>query len=466
MKISVVRQRFMQQDLLTKSIYAFKDSVDRRAVFMKIGFISMPLSGHLNPMTALARKLRSRGHDVIFFGLLDAERAVRAANLDFVSFGEKEYPIGDTPAAYAHLSKLKGEDVVRYSFQVMHPRRCQTTLEQLPKKLAPAGIQALVIDTAHHFVELIPMSMGMPYVHIWISLHYDGSGATPPFTFSWPHETTPEAIARNLAGVKKMDLAFAPVREVAKSWAAKNNLAIDWHAHRATASPLAVITQTPKEFDFEGTPWPEAFHYAGPFHDDDGREPVPFPWEKLTGEPLIYASMGTLVNGLDHVFRAILEVVGQLPRTQLVLSIGHNISLDDLGRIPPNAIIVPTAPQIKLLSGAALCITHAGVNTVLESLALGVPMVAIPVGFDQPGVAARVKYHGVGESVPVESLTITGLSEAVRMVLKNPGYRAKARYFQEVIAKTRGLDAAADIIERVLMPRPGPEHSYDERRGV
>jgi UDP:flavonoid glycosyltransferase YjiC (YdhE family) len=73
-------------------------------------------------------------------------------------------------------------------------------------------------------------------------------------------------------------------------------LQIDWNDPAATHSKLAVITQTPKEFDFPGIPWPAQFHYAGPFHDDIGRGPVPFPWEHLTGKPLIYASMGTLVE--------------------------------------------------------------------------------------------------------------------------------------------------------------------------
>jgi zeaxanthin glucosyltransferase len=63
--------------------------------------------------------------------------------------------------------------------------------------------------------------------------------------------------------------------------------------------------------------------------------------------------------------------------------------------------MVNTAPQIELLKRAPLCITRAGLNTVLEALAQGVPIVAIPIGFDQPGVAARVAYHGVGEFVEV-----------------------------------------------------------------
>jgi zeaxanthin glucosyltransferase len=61
---------------------------------MKIGFLSLPLSGHLNPMTTLARKLQSRGNDVVFISVPDAEPVLRAANLRYVPFCEQEYPVG------------------------------------------------------------------------------------------------------------------------------------------------------------------------------------------------------------------------------------------------------------------------------------------------------------------------------------------------------------------------------------
>jgi hypothetical protein len=57
---------------------------------------------------------------------------------------------------------------------------------------------------------------------------------------------------------------------------------------------------------------------------------------------------------------------------------------------------VNQAPQLPLLGRASLTVTHAGLNTVLESLAQGVPQVAIPVSYDQPGVAARIAHHGTG----------------------------------------------------------------------
>jgi zeaxanthin glucosyltransferase len=61
---------------------------------MKIGFLSLPLTGHLNPMTALARKLKSRGHEVVFIGVPDIESVVRTADLEFIPFCESEYPLG------------------------------------------------------------------------------------------------------------------------------------------------------------------------------------------------------------------------------------------------------------------------------------------------------------------------------------------------------------------------------------
>jgi MGT family glycosyltransferase len=305
------------------------------------------------------------------------------------------------------------------------------------------------------------MRLGMPYAHIWNVLHLDFSGATPNSLFSWPYQTTPEALARNLEGLKKIGGFLAPVLAVAKSYAEKHGLEIDWNDPNATVSKLAVITQTPREFDFPISNWPPQFHYAGPFHDGEGREQVPFPWENLTGAPLIYASMGTLLNGIGIVYRTILEAVRRSPETQLVLSVGNNVILDDLGTIPSNAIVVPKAPQIELLKRAALCITHAGVNTALEALAQGVPMVAIPIGFDQPGVAARIAYHRVGEFVEVENLTVERLSELIQRVRKNPSYRLRARYFRKMIARTRGLDVAAYAIEQALKENPIVDSSVE-----
>ena len=410
----------------------------------------MPFAGHLNPMTALARKLQSRGHEITFIGVPDVEPFARAADLKFVSFCEDEYPAGSIAKVYASVSELHGLEEARRSVRDKNAGMFVAASKHLPGKLAQTGVEALVIDTIHTFLELVPMSLNMPYVQVSTGLHLDFSGTTPPFFFSWPHDGAPAALTRNRDGLKAAGEIFAPILPLAESYAENVGLKIDWNDLAATASKRAVITQTPREFDFPGIPWPPQFHYAGPFHDGNGREPLPFPWEKLSDKPLVYASMGTLVNGMEHVYGTILQAAAQLPEIQVVLSIGQNVRPEVFSTSPPNVIVVRAAPQIQLLQRAALCITHAGLNTALESLACGIPMVAIPIGYDQPGVAARIAYHGVGEFLDIEKLSVEQLRQLIEQVLKDPRYREKARWFQKVIAQTRGLDLAAELVERAF----------------
>ena len=410
----------------------------------------MPFSGHLNPMTTLARKLQSRGHEVVFVSVLDTEAKIRVAGLNFVPFCEKEYPAGVVTRLLSDAARWTGMDVITQWYAGFVSSFTQASLEHLPEALAKTGVEALVIDGSYRGLELGAMHLRVPYVQVWNALHMDPTGATPVCLFDWPYDPTPEGRARNLEGLRSMAEIAAPMRAVGMAYADKVGMHIDWSDRFATASRLAVITQIPKEFDFPGIPWPAQFHYAGPFHDDEGREPVPFPWERLTGKPLIYASLGTLVNGIENIYRTILQAAGSLSDIQMVLSIGRNMKLEDLGPIPSNTIAVPSAPQIDLLKRAELCITHAGLNTALETLAKGVPMVAIPIAFDQPGVASRIAYHGVGEFLNFDNLTVEALSALIQKVRTNPSYKAKALNFRRVIAQNRGLDVAADVLEEAF----------------
>ncbi len=120
------------------------------------------------------------------------------------------------------------------------------------------------------------------------------------------------------------------------------------------------------------------------------------------------------------------------------------------GPTPNNAIIVKRAPQLDLLKGASACIIHAGLNTVLESLAQGVPQVAIPVAYDQPGVAARIAKKQTGVVTSLDKLTAEHLSTLLDKVLSDSTYRDNARRMQQAIAKANGLSVAADIVEECL----------------
>jgi len=135
---------------------------------------------------------------------------------------------------------------------------------------------------------------------------------------------------------------------------------------------------------------------------------------------------------------------------RLVLSVGDQVDPNKIGPRPTNTIIVKKAPQLELLKQASACITHAGLNTVLESLAQGVPQVAIPVAYDQPGVAARIANKQTGVVTSLDKLTADHLSTLVNEVISNSAYRDNARSLQKAIAEANGLSVAADLVEQSL----------------
>ena len=124
-----------------------------------------------------------------------------------------------------------------------------------------------------------------------------------------------------------------------------------------------------------------------------------------------------------NVFRAIVAAVAKHKNLQLVLSVGDQIDPKKIGHLPNNAIVVRQAPQLELLKRTSVCITHAGLNTVLESLAQGVPQVAIPVAYDQPGVAARIAHKQTGVVTSLDQLSADHLSRLLDEVLTDSTYR-------------------------------------------
>jgi zeaxanthin glucosyltransferase len=406
---------------------------------MKLGFICPNVPGHLNPMTTLARQLQARNHDVVF--LYSSE----AAGLPCVQVDENDQVNESIP----EISKMQGEDALQFASHVVMAQT-ESMLKTLPEVVETNNVDALVIDTVNFYTELGAMQLGMPYLHVACAAHFDYSGYTPLCLYGRPHETTPQAFARNREDVARFFKILENAGAGVKAYAEKVGLKIDWDDPASTISPLAYITQVPSAFDYESCHWAPQFHHTGPFHDGEGREPLDFPWERLTGEPLVYASMGTILNGRLDVFRTIVAALAKHKDVQLVLSIGDQIDPKQIGRVPSNTIIVKRAPQLDLLKQTSVCITHAGLNTVLESLAQGVPQVAIPVAFDQPGVAARIADKQTGVVTSLDKLNAEHLSGLLKEVLTNPVYRKNAKKLQKAIADANGLSVAADLVEESL----------------
>jgi zeaxanthin glucosyltransferase len=417
---------------------------------MRIGFLSLPVPGHLNPMTTLARKLQSRGHDVVFISLADVAPFVEAAGLPFVPCSEAAYPAGSLGKLVRRLSELSGEDALHFTVNAMMKGYTASLFESLPDTLSKVGVDRIVLDQYQPYVELIPMHLRMPFVHVSNALHVDYTGRTPICFLDWPYQTGVDALSKNIEGVRRARMLLEPVTAVAQAYAGKVGLSVDWNNPHSTLSPLAWVTQCPREFDFGCPPDFPQFHYAGPFHDGRGRIDFDFPWQQLTGEPIVYASMGTLQNGLVDIFRSITQAAIGFKELQFVLAVGGQLDPKQLGAVPANVMAVSHAPQIEVLKRSSLCITHAGLNTALESLSKGVPMIALPITNDQPGVAARIADKKLGAVISPDQGSPANFVATIKRVLGDSTFRDNARRMQKAIRSTDGLSIAAGILERAF----------------
>ncbi len=417
-----------------------------------IGFLSLNLTSHLNVGMALAKEFEARGHNVIFFNVPDVKRVIMDRGLRFVEMGSKELPEGTLQPLLEQLSKLQGKDAFAFLFAGM-PGLTHVAAGYLPDLLLREKIDALVIDQLFAGGATVAQHLNIPFASVASAVLLNRwDGAPCP---SFPTDYDPSE-----AGIERNRKQWEQVREEWKPWTDTENIYRQawglplFHDMLADSfSPIAQISQQPKGFDFPRPDLPNSVHYVGPLTHLSVRKPADFPWEKLNGKPLVYASLGTLQNGLNWVYKAILEACAPL-NLQLVLSTGGApVDETEMGAIPNNALLVRFAPQFDLLARSSLCLTHAGLNTALECLTHGVPMVAIPITHEQPGVAARIRYTNTGRSISLDELSADRLRELVKDVLVNPLYLEQAKKFQLQIAETNPLEDAADIIERDVLPK-------------
>jgi UDP:flavonoid glycosyltransferase YjiC (YdhE family) len=114
---------------------------------------------------------------------------------------------------------------------------------------------------------------------------------------------------------------------------------------------------------------------------------------------------------------------------------------------------VPFAPHQKLIERSKVVVTHAGMNTVLTALGCGVPLVAIPITNEQPGIASRLARTKAGKMLKLSELSESSLCTAITEVLSESSYRNNAQKMQRIIQELGGVDRVADIIEEAAQTR-------------
>ncbi|MEG3437894.1 glycosyltransferase [Pannus brasiliensis CCIBt3594] len=423
----------------------------------KFGIICPPYPGHLNPQTVLARELQSRGHRVTFLQIPDLAEKIRSSGVDFHPIGETIYRAGTMAETFANLGKLSSIEALRYSLDFC-VQMVEIICQDAPKAIEHLGIDALIVDQLEPVGETVAEAIDLPYITVSCGQAIHRRADVPPFYTPWMYRDTFPARIRNQSGYYFLDRGCQLLLQAINSYRHRWNLADYPRIYASNARNR--ITQQPPAFEFPIANPPENLHYVGPLRSSSPN-PAFFPYEKLTGQPMIYASLGSVQNTKFPLFQRIAAACKDLD-AQLVIAHGGGMSADEARSLPGTPLVVEYAPQPDILARASLTITHGGMNTILDSLTYGVPLVAIPITFEQPGNGARVRYLEVGEVFSLNNRSISKLRSTVQRVFTEEKYRENARKIQQSIARSGGVKQAADIIEKATTGRKSERSSTIE----
>jgi len=410
---------------------------------MHFGIISPPVSGHINPFSAVARELIARGHRVTFFHMPDLEERIRSEGIDFCPIGDSDHPRGSLALSLQEIGKRKGVAALRYTIGAV-ARTSAMICRDAPAAMRERHVDALLVDQMEPAGGAVAEHLGLPFVTMCNALMINRDPRVPPAFSPWTYSDSWWGRARNQIGYAVSDWMTRPIMNVIGQYRRRWNLP-RLRSGDDSFSSLAQISQIPREFDFNRTDAPTHLHYVGPIRASSPK-PIPFPWEKLDGRPLIYASLGTLQNGREALFRVFAEACDGLP-VQLVITHGGGLTDEQVARLPGRPLVVSYAPQLDVLARASLTLTHAGLNTVLDSLTHGVPLVVVPITYEQPAIARRVEWTGTGRSIALSAATPERIRALVQQVLADASAQASARRLADSIRTAGGVRRAAEIVE-------------------
>jgi zeaxanthin glucosyltransferase len=410
---------------------------------MHYGIITPPVAGHIHPFGALGRELIARGHRVTLLHMEDVRARATNEGLEFAVLGESDHPPESLGRSLVQLGERKGLGALRFTIEAVR-RTTEMICRDAPAVVEARGIGRLLVDQMEPGGAAVADHLKIPFVTICNALALNREPNMPPPFTGWKYTRSAWGRARNSAGYAIYDRLMAPVMQVVARWRERWGLP-RLRSAEDSFSKVAQISQMIRGIDFPRERLPECFTYAGPLRRP-GLNPVAFPWEELDGRPLIYASLGTLQHGKREIFARMAEACAPL---EVQLAIAHNGGLNetDVAALEGRPVTVPFAPQGEVLKRAALTLTHAGLNTVLDSLAAAVPLIAMPITYEQPAIAARLESSGAGLSIAPAWLTAASIRERIVRMLRDSSFRDRARLAADEICQAGGVERAASVIE-------------------
>ena len=391
---------------------------------MRILFTTIPGSGHFNPLVPTAQALRLRGHDVAFAASPTFASTIEAA-------GFEAHPAG--PAWRENLSDPVMQQILAGEFFVDLVR--MGMVEGVMRAAKATGADVIVRESGELGGLVAGAILGLPV-----------ASASP-------------AAAKFYEAMIRPDVARA---------AAEHGLDGD----RVTAVGYEVlhIDRTPPSLEMPGYQPPSNAINIRPEPFDAGGE-MPAWFDDLGARPLVYVTLGTVMNGNIPLFRLIADALADEP-FDVVIALGAGIPPEALGEVARNIRVGGFLPQARILERASVVVSHGGYGTVSASLGAGLPLFLLPMAADQPYNTERCISAGAALGVmqdqppgpppagppPFTAPDPSVIRDGTRRLLDEPAFRDAAQGIAAEIAALPPADHAAKRLEEAMLGHEAARH--------
>ncbi|HEY2362869.1 MAG TPA: glycosyltransferase [Candidatus Angelobacter sp.] len=428
-----------------------------------IVFMPFHWAADMNATFALARKLQHRGHRVYYATIPDTEERIRTQGFEWVPAFREVFPKGEL--ARQDVAEAQGQaygvDQLRNRVRGMCDLLRKGEINRATREIKP---DLLVVSSGMPWLGIAAPSSGIPVVQFSSTLISVEDSSVPPFRTSlMPANslssrlkiayTWKKLLLRRRLRNKAFDFSDE-LKQLARDCGFPVNK-IDFLVETWPRPLLPELVFCPPEFDFPRRKMPACAFFVEASIDLERKEETTFPWSRLQqGKPIILCALGSLVtvraaSEAARFFQMLLDAISQRPSIQAVVAIGSALKSESFN-CPENALLVPYVPQIELLMQCAAMVGHGGFSSVKEAIFMGVPMLLIPLAYDEPGNAARVVYHGLGLRLDREQVSPDTLGNSIDRLLNDGSFLANARRMSQKFIEVEQRSPACEIIEKML----------------
>jgi UDP:flavonoid glycosyltransferase YjiC (YdhE family) len=386
---------------------------------VRILFTTHPLSGHYHPLVPVASAARARRHEVAFATGTACEASIRRAGFAFYAAGTNP----DDPAVVSALAEgaaLTGFEEMFFAltrlFAGVLAERMAPDLERVVEAFQP---DVVVSEISELVGPMLAEKRGLP-------------AAVLQFGVVHPRETILPVLGPSLARLRQ-------------------RVGLDPTQVAASVDRALGLVFAPASYQVPGAELPaNTFLYRPRVFDASGDEVLPAWVETLRAKPIVYGTLGTVAsfNERPGALRTIIDALGDCDVDGIVTT-GRNQDPAALGPLPANVRVERYIPQSLLLDRCSAVVGHGGYGTTMGALCFGVPLVITPLGADQPMHAMRCAQLGVAEVLQPDEVTRSSLATALRRVLADPTYAARARGIRAEIAAMPPMEDAIAKLEAV-----------------